>query len=372
MATTAKTRAAKKAPPARYIGKPFCSTPPRPQPPLPAAVAADPRRARAILDTRSKWLNRTVLHYCFFTRQLPLRRAQGAGRRRSASAFAEWKAPGHRPRVPGSAVSSAKPRFASATRRPTAARPRRSAATCCSVPLNEPTTRRTAGTCTTPYGQRHRAPRARARARHGARAPESVRRHQAGTSRRSTTRSAQPPEQLGRAPTTFHNILEKLSTQRVSRVRRGIPDSIMEYEFEPGLIDEPEEYDLNGLAPPGTLSAADKQWARDLVPGCCAAADDAGALPGGGRRPRGRTAGRLRDQARRHRAGTRSDHTGASRHLARPVRGRRRRAALPGRRRRQRRGPQRRASDTSCSRASTCAPYDCGSTTPERRARRRW
>ena len=40
----------------------------------------------------------------------------------------------------------------------------------------------------------------------------------------------------------------------------------MEYEFEPGLIDEPEQYDINGLTPPATLSQADKQWALKWYP----------------------------------------------------------------------------------------------------------
>lgn len=40
----------------------------------------------------------------------------------------------------------------------------------------------------------------------------------------------------------------------------------MEYEFEPGLIDEPEQYDINGLTPPGTLSSADKEWALKWYP----------------------------------------------------------------------------------------------------------
>ena len=44
------------------------------------------------------------------------------------------------------------------------------------------------------------------------------------------------------------------------------PDSIMEYEFEPGLIDEPEQYDVNGLVPPGTLSSPDKDWVRKWYP----------------------------------------------------------------------------------------------------------
>ncbi|MEO6238110.1 MAG: hypothetical protein ABIQ52_14025, partial [Vicinamibacterales bacterium] len=66
--------------------------------------------------------------------------------------------------------------------------------------------------------------------------------------------------------TTFHNILEKLTTQQVQGSTWD-PDSIMEYEFEPGLIDEPEKYDVNGLTPPGTLSKADKQWAVKWYPG---------------------------------------------------------------------------------------------------------
>jgi hypothetical protein len=45
----------------------------------------------------------------------------------------------------------------------------------------------------------------------------------------------------------------------------------MEYEFEPGLIDEPEQYDVSGLTPPGTLSSADKEWARNWYPGLNAA-----------------------------------------------------------------------------------------------------
>src|SRR6202008_2212398 len=36
--------------------------------------------------------------------------------------------------------------------------------------------------------------------------------------------------------------------------------------FEPGLIDEPEKYDRDGLTPPGTLSAEDKLWALKWYP----------------------------------------------------------------------------------------------------------
>jgi len=44
----------------------------------------------------------------------------------------------------------------------------------------------------------------------------------------------------------------------------------MEYEFEPGLIDEPEQYDVKGLYPPGTLSNADKEWTLKWYPALAA------------------------------------------------------------------------------------------------------
>lgn len=74
-----------------------------------------------------------------------------------------------------------------------------------------------------------------------------------------------PPNNWPRQ-TTFHNILEKLSPQQVQGSSWD-PDSIMEYEFEPGLIDEPEQYDVNGLVPSGVLSKADKTWAAKWYPG---------------------------------------------------------------------------------------------------------
>jgi hypothetical protein len=75
---------------------------------------------------------------------------------------------------------------------------------------------------------------------------------------------AKPPNSWDHQ-TTFHNILEKLSTQQVQGSTWD-PDSIMEYEFEPGLIDEPEQYDISGLTPPGTLSPLDQQWALKWYP----------------------------------------------------------------------------------------------------------
>jgi hypothetical protein len=80
---------------------------------------------------------------------------------------------------------------------------------------------------------------------------------------------AKPPNKWKRSE-TFHNILEKLSTSQVQGSTWD-PNSIMEYEFEPGLIDKPETYDVNGLYPRGTLSKADKEWVRKWYPPMAAA-----------------------------------------------------------------------------------------------------
>ncbi len=73
--------------------KPLCSTPPRQAPRLPDAVMGDARRVAAILPTRLKWLNGTVLHYCFFTGNhhfaVPKKQADAI-----RVAFAAWKAVG--------------------------------------------------------------------------------------------------------------------------------------------------------------------------------------------------------------------------------------------------------------------------------------
>ena len=54
---------------------------------------------------------------------------------------------------------------------------------------------------------------------------------------------------------TFSNVLKKLSPAQVSGSSWDT-DSIMEYDFPPGLIKEPARY-KDGIHPPGTLSAVD-------------------------------------------------------------------------------------------------------------------
>src|SRR5215475_7824464 len=72
--------------------KPFCRMLARTQPQLGPAVMADPHRAAAILSTNSKWVNGTVLHYCFFTKghfAVPKKQADAV-----RGAFKKWKAVG--------------------------------------------------------------------------------------------------------------------------------------------------------------------------------------------------------------------------------------------------------------------------------------
>src|SRR5260370_6223711 len=72
--------------------RPFCRMLPRVPPPLRPAVAADTLRAAAIISTNSKWVNGTVLHYCFFTKghfAVPAKQADAV-----RGAFKKWKAVG--------------------------------------------------------------------------------------------------------------------------------------------------------------------------------------------------------------------------------------------------------------------------------------
>src|SRR5258708_38174352 len=67
-------------------------SPPRSPPPLRPAVMADPHRAAAIISTKSKWVNGTVLHYCFFAKghfAVPTKQADAV-----RAAFKKWKAVG--------------------------------------------------------------------------------------------------------------------------------------------------------------------------------------------------------------------------------------------------------------------------------------
>jgi hypothetical protein len=226
---------------------------------------ADPRRAAAILSTRSKWVNGTVLHYCFFGggSHFSVPKVQAAAIR---DAFAKWKAVGIGLKFQEvNQLSEAEVRVGySAADGSSASAVGREVL---QVPLNEPTTVY-GWDLTTPYGRgtalhelghvigmehEHQNPFA------------GIKWHEQAV----YDALAKPPNNWDHN-TTYHNILEKLTPQQVQGSTWD-PDSIMEYEFEPGLIDEPEEYDINGLTPPGTLTSADKEWALKWYPALKAA-----------------------------------------------------------------------------------------------------
>ncbi|MEJ8640637.1 M12 family metallopeptidase [Streptomyces sp. MS1.HAVA.3] len=58
--------------------------------------------------------------------------------------------------------------------------------------------------------------------------------------------------------TTYHNIIRKLSTHQVTGSKWDV-ESIMQYGFEPGLIEQPEAY-RNGIPSPLKLSERDKEY----------------------------------------------------------------------------------------------------------------
>ena len=241
--------------------KPLCRNLARVIPQLSPNVMADTRRAAAIISTRTKWINGTVLHYCFFGggSHFSVPKVQADAIR---DAFAEWKAVGiglefkevnelseAEVRI---GYSTADGRSASAVGRDVLR-----------VPLNEPTTVY-GWDLTTPYGHGtalHELGHVIAMEHEHQNPYAGIKWHEQAV----YDALAKPPNNWDHA-TTYHNILEKLSSQQVQGSTWD-PDSIMEYEFEPGLIDEPEEYDINGLTPPGTLSSADKKWALKWYPG---------------------------------------------------------------------------------------------------------
>jgi hypothetical protein len=61
------------------------------------------------------------------------------------------------------------------------------------------------------------------------------------------------------------NVLRKIPAAEVKGTTWD-PDSVMEYHFEPGLIDAPAQY-REGLVPKGGLSYADKAWVVESYPG---------------------------------------------------------------------------------------------------------
>jgi hypothetical protein len=239
--------------------KPFCRMLPRTLPQLRPAVMADPHRAAAIISTNSKWVNGTVLHYCFFTKghfAVPAKQADAV-----RAAFKKWKAVGIGLEFKEvSQLSEAEVRIGYSLADGSSA-----------SSVGRDVLKDSVTEPTTVYGWDLTTPYGRGTALHElGHVLGMEHEHQnpfAGIkwNEQAVYDSLAKPPNGWDHQTTFHNILEKLNANQVQGSKWD-PDSIMEYEFEPGLIAAPPPYDVDGLTPPGTLSSFDKQWALKWYP----------------------------------------------------------------------------------------------------------
>jgi hypothetical protein len=254
-----KTAKKKSAVPVTKSAMRLCALAPRTVRPLSATVMADPIRARSIMVSQSKWMNGTVLHYCFFTSgHFAVPKRQAAAIR---NAFARWKRVGI-----GLQFKEVKELREAEVRIGYSIKDGGSYSSVGREVLNDPLTQPT-----TVYGWSLTTKEGRSTALHEiGHVLGMEHEHQnpfAGIKwhEEAVYKNLKAPPNEWTRKETFDNILQKLSLEQVQGSKWD-PKSIMEYEFDPGLIAEPKRYETEGLFPPGTLSAADKKWVRKWYP----------------------------------------------------------------------------------------------------------
>ncbi|MBS1695559.1 MAG: hypothetical protein JST91_25430 [Actinobacteria bacterium] len=245
----------------------YCSAPPAPEVALPPGVAVNSDRERAIIATKRKWVNRTILHYAFFaTGPWAVPQEQAAVIRKAFQVWQEVPIGVQFAEVTDTREAEIRIGYLlgdgswSYLGRDILDRP-----------LNERTMSfgwrldRDAYGLTTAVHE----------IGHTLGMPHEHQNPFAGI----VWNEAAVYQHLGGPPnnwpreTTYHNVLRKLDKSDYTGSNWD-PDSIMEYQFPAGLIDAPAAY-RNGIFPPGTLSALDLTWARTWYP----ATGDSGSEP---------------------------------------------------------------------------------------------
>ena len=255
MAATKKRAVPASATDGTYLGARvsphYCTMRVRTPPPM--APGVSDKRAKLIQLTASKLLNGSTLSYGFYA-------APTAQKDAVRNAFAEWKALGiGLSFVEVSNVASAQIRVAFD---PTDGSWSYIGTDSFTIPADKPTMN-FGWDLTTPYGHST----ALHEIGHALGSPHEHQNPFAGIVWNEEAVYASlggPPNNWSRAQ-TFQNIIEHIDKKAV-RGSKWDPNSVMHYQFDPGMILKPVKYNLTGLTPKGGLSAMDKKWVKTFYP----------------------------------------------------------------------------------------------------------